>query len=157
MSGVGGKFLNNRIEDAVFATYSFKNNLLAQIHVSWLNPKKVREIVIVAEKKMLVWDDMEINNPIRIYDKKVVFDRAQETLVDTFVGFRTSIFEGDTIIPKVVLNEPLSAECVAFLKAVEKPSTSLSTGRNGLSVVEMLCATDVSVREGGARVPITYF
>ena len=161
VSAVGGRFLNANIEDTVFATYTFPNNLLANIHVSWLNPKKVREITVVGEKKMLVWDDMNLDKPVQIYDKKItidklVADRPDNSIVDTFVGFRASIHEGETFVPKVGVNEPLTAECHAFLKAIKDPATSLSTGEHGRVVVQALEATDISMRENGAEVRINY-
>lgn len=154
VSAVGGCFLNPKIEDVAFATYTYPKNVLANIHVSWLNPKKVREIVVVGEKKMLVWDDMDIQNPIRLYDKKVIVDKPDNAMVDTFVGFRSSIFEGDTTIPKIQLNEPLGAECAAFLRAIHEPSTSLSTARHGTDVVRAIAAAQVSLKERGSEVEI---
>ena len=156
VSAVGGRFLSKTIEDVVFATYRFPNDVLANLHVSWLNPKKVREIVIVGEKKMLTWDDMDLNNPIRIYDKKVTIDQGDKTLVDTFMSFHANIYEGDTLIPKIQLNEPLLAECNAFLQAIKKPATSLSTGEHGMQVVQALTATDESLLDRGREVKIEY-
>jgi predicted dehydrogenase len=157
VSATGACYLNPKIEDVVFATYTFPGNILANVHVSWLNPKKIREIVIVGEKKMLLWDDMDLSSPIRLYDKKISVDKPEETVVvDTFVGFRTSIFEGDTIIPKIQLNEPLSAECAVFIKAIKDPNTSLSTGRDGAMVVSALEATDESMRLQGKEASISY-
>lgn len=154
VSAVGSSYLNSKIEDVVFATYNFPNNVMANVHVSWLNPKKVREIVVVGEKKMLVWDDMDLSAPIKIYDKKVSMDQVDEKVVDTFVAFRASIHEGDTVIPKIALNEPLTAECNAFIAAVENPSSSLSTGEDGTAIVEVLEATTASLREQGKRIQI---
>ncbi|MBI3556949.1 MAG: Gfo/Idh/MocA family oxidoreductase [Deltaproteobacteria bacterium] len=161
VSAVGGRFLSNKLEDTVFATYTFANNLLANIHVSWLNPKKVREITVVGEKKMLVWDDMNLDKPVQIYDKKITIDSDQATgadrsIVDTFAGFRASIHEGETFVPKIGVNEPLAAECKAFLRAVKDPSTSLSTGYQGKLVVQALAATDLSLKENGREISISY-
>lgn len=161
VSAVGGKFLGSDVEDTVFATYRFRDNILANIHVSWLNPKKVREITVVGEKKMLVWDDMNLDKPVQIYDKKITLDKLvdrqpENTIVDTFVGFRASIHEGDTYIPRIGPNEPLAAECAAFLKALREPSTSLSTGEHGKAVVQALVATDESLKQNGREVEIKY-
>lgn len=157
VSATGACFLNAPIEDAVFATYRFDDNVFANLHVSWLNPKKVREIVIVGEKKMLIWDDMNLQHPVHIYDKTVEYkNQNQDDLPDTFMGFRNSIHEGDTIIPKINLNEPLSAECVAFLDAVENPASSLSSGTHGKNVVAALQATQASMRERSVEIEIKY-
>lgn len=152
VTAMGACFLNAPIEDAVFATYRFKNNIFANVHVSWLNPKKVREIVVVGENKMLIWDDMNISNPVHIYDKKIEY--KSEDLADTFLGFRNSIHEGDTLIPKIKLNEPLAAECEAFLDAIENPNQSLSSGEHGTGVVAALTATQTSMKEHSTEIPI---
>jgi predicted dehydrogenase len=154
VSAIGGRYLNSKVEDVAFATYTFPDNMIANIHVSWLNPKKVREIVLVGEKKMLLWTDMDLTNPVQIYDKKVTIDQGTEGVVDSFMAFRASIHEGDTLIPKIHLNEPLSAECAAFLKAVRDPSTSLSTGVHGRNVVAALAAADQSMHERGREIEI---
>ncbi len=161
VSAVGGRFLNPTLEDTVFATYTFSNALLANLHVSWLNPKKVREITIVGEKKMLIWNDMNLEQPVQIYDKNITMDKlvAEHTdspIVDTFVGFRASIHEGETFLPNIPGSEPLVAECRAFLRALAEPSSSLSTGAQGRAVVQALAATDQSMKENGAEVRISY-
>lgn len=159
VSAVGGRFLSNNLEDTIYATYTYPGEILANIHVSWLSPKKIREITVVGEKKMLVWDDMNLDKPVQIYDKKVTIETDQQpnnAVVDTFVGFRASIHEGDTFIPKIGLNEPLAAECKAFLKAIRDPSTSLSNGEHGKLVVQALAATDLSLQERGREVEIHY-
>lgn len=157
VSANGACFINTNVEDTAFATYRYRSGVMANIHVSWLNPKKVREIVVVGEKKMLVWDDMDINSPIRIYDKAVDFDLSKEKVLDSFIEFRASIHEGDTLIPKIALNEPLSAECDAFLKAITIPGSSLSTGEEGTAVVQVLEATTQSMAKQGMPVEINYF
>jgi len=154
VSAMGGRYLNPTIEDVVFATYRYPDQMIANLHVSWLNPKKVREIVVVGEKKMLVWDDMDLNHPLRIYDKKVTVDYEKDTLIDTFINFRANIHEGDTVFPRVLLNEPLAAECVAFLNAIQEPSKSISSGAEGLAVVEALAAADASIRANGKEIAI---
>ncbi len=157
VSAIGGRFLNPKNEDTVFATYTYPNQVMANIHVSWLNPKKVREIVIVGEKKMVVWDDMDLSNPVRIYDKNVTVDPPDTSaIVDTFAGFRASIHEGDTLLPKIRVNEPLYAECDVFLKTIRNPSASLSPGEQGLSVVQALEATDESLKQNGKEINIYY-
>ncbi len=177
VTATGGKFLNHALEDVVFATYIYppehsqdgkatrSNNVLAHIHVSWLNPKKIREIIIVGEKKMLVWDDMDLQNPIRIYDKKVVFKQVLQnrdpyaptqdqthTLVDTFVKFRASIQEGETFLPKIPLNEPLQSECLAFLEVLKNPTSSESSGVHGTHIVKALAATEESLKQNSKTV-----
>ena len=120
--------MDRRLEDVVFGTFVFGDGMLANVHVSWLNPKKVREIVVVGDKKMLVWDDMDLSSPVKIYDRSVCMNGAGRSVVDTFVGFRAMIHEGDTVIPRIKLNEPLLDECEGFLEAIADPGSSLSSG-----------------------------
>lgn len=155
VSAQGGRYLNERLEDVTFATYRYPREIMAHVHVSWLNPKKTREIILIGEKKMLVWDDMDLSSPIQIYNKKVTIDQGS-SLVDSFAEFRASIYEGDTLIPKIKLNEPLLAECTAFLEAVENQGKSLSNGIEGMRVVDALIATDASIQAKGKEVEIRY-
>jgi len=154
VSAIGGCYLNDKLQDAVFATYGFESGILANLHVSWLSPKKIREIVIVGEEKMLIWDDMDLNYPIRIFDKKIVMTKGSE-FVDTFASFRANVVEGDTTYPRVVMNEPLAAECGAFLSAIDNPSLSMSSGEDGRDVVRAICAAEVSLKERGREIAIT--
>ena len=130
--------------------------MIANIHTSWLNPKKVREIIIVGEKKMVIWDDMDQNHPIKIYDKNVTFIKTDEHLIDTFSSFHANIHEGDTLMPKILLNEPLMAECEAFLNVVMNGERSLSSGLDGAYVVNALGAADQSMRADGKEIEINY-
>ena len=156
VSAVGGYFLNAERADSVFATYRFGNGVLANLHVSWLSPRKVREAVVVGNRKMLVWSDMNLTHPLTIYDKRVVLDAPEDEheLVDTYLGFRGRIAEGDTVVPKIDLNEPLYAECEAFLKAIGDPTTCVSGSYEGRVVVEALEATEKSICAGGSPIPI---
>jgi len=156
VSAVGAVYLNNEVEDTVYATFRYADGKIANIHTSWLNPKKVREIVIVGEKKMLVWDDMDLNHPIKIYDKNVTFIKTDEQLIDTYSGFHANIHEGDTLMPKILLNEPLKAECEAFLNVVQNGEKSLSSGLEGAHVVNALVAADQSMLADGKEIEINY-
>ncbi|MFN8369216.1 MAG: hypothetical protein U0T83_01175 [Bacteriovoracaceae bacterium] len=85
---------------------------------------------------MLVWNDLDLNNTVTIYDKNVSLKKIdQNELMDTYLGFRAQVFEGDTHIPKIKLNEPLSAECDAFIQSLDNPEMSLSNGVDGGMVV----------------------
>ncbi len=157
VSAVGARFLNPSREDVVFATYRFRENVVVNVHVSWLNPKKVREMTLVGDKKMLVWDDLNLTSPIKIYDKGVTVSTSEPgPLPHSFLDFRASVFEGDTVIPRIVPNEPLEAECNAFLDSIETGREPVTSGAKGMAVVEALLATEESLRAGGAPVRIRY-
>jgi predicted dehydrogenase len=143
VSGHGGCYLNKEIEDVVYATLKYKSGVIAHVHASWLNPRKIREITVVGEKKMLVWNDMHLSEPIRIYNRG--FERDDD-YQDTFGDFRLSIREGEVIIPNVQLNEPLLAECEHFIECVKTGTQPLTDGYDGLHVVRVLEAASESMR-----------
>jgi len=144
VSAHGACYLNKRVEDVVYATFTYRDGIIAHVHASWLNPRKVREITVVGEKKMLVWNDMNLSEPIRIYN--VGFDR-DDTYQDSFADFRLSIREGEVVIPRIQLNEPLMAECSHFIECVQKGIQPLTDGNDGLAVVQALEAATRSIKE----------
>ncbi len=124
------------------------------LHVSWLNPRKSRDITIVAENKMLTLDDLDLVEPIRIYDKGVSEELTVPNFVDTFASFRASVREGDITIPKVTLGEPLREECEHFIECVSSVGLPATDGRSGLAVVEALEAIERSMNEMGKEEPV---
>src|ERR1044071_5442986 len=123
----GGSWINDGIEDAVFANLWYPDGVVANLHASWLSPRKVRDITAVGEKGMLTFDDMNLSEPLRLYDKGVT-DQRTPGFIDTFASFRTSIREGDILIPRVPINEPLKAECEHFLECIATGSRPLADG-----------------------------
>ena len=146
VAAVGGTWINPGVADAVFATLRYPDDVLVNLHVSWLNPRKARDITVVGEKRMLTFDDMNLSEPIRVYDKRVTDDRTTVGYVDSFASFRASIREGEIVIPRVVLGEPLRAECEHFLDCVESGKPPLTGGEQGMRVLE---AIERSARNGG--------
>ena len=149
----GGSWINSGIEDAVFANLWYPHEIMTQLHVSWLSPRKVRDITLVGEKGMLTFDDMNLSEPVRLYDKVVTGERSPG-FIDTFASFRTSIREGDVLVPRVATSEPLRTECDHFLHCIAEGSRPLADGWSGAAAVRVLAALDRSMREGGRRVDI---
>lgn len=149
VSAVGGNWINPGIEDAVFTTLRYPAGTLVNIHASWLNPRKARDITVVGDKRMLTFDDMNLLEPVRIYDKQVTEKTTRPAFVDTFASFRASVREGDIIIPKISSGEPLRAECDHFLACVRNRSRPLVGGREAAAVVRVLDAIDRSMRNHG--------
>ncbi len=145
----GMAYLRKGIEDVAFSTLYFDGGTLAHIHVSWLDPHKIRKITVVGQKKMVVFDDMESAEKIRIYDKGVDTYRDYENY-----GEYLSLRHGDVLIPKLNLVEPLRAECGHFLQCVEERATPRSDGEDGLRVLKVLDAAQKSMKIGGAPVEI---
>jgi predicted dehydrogenase len=148
-SAVGGTWINSGIEDAVFATVRYPYDVLVNLHVSWLNPRKAREITVAGEKRMLTFDDMNLSEPVRLYDRRVADDRISPGFIDTFASFRASIREGDITIPRVQSGEPLRNECDHFLECIAKGAEPATGAREGLAVVRTLEAIERSIRNSG--------
>jgi predicted dehydrogenase len=149
VSALGGSWINEGVEDAVFATMRYPQGVLVNLHVSWLNPLKAREITVSGERKMLTFDDMNLQEPVRIYDKGVTDESKPTPVQDTFASFRASLREGDITIPKVVAGEPLKSECDHFLECIAGKKKPLSGAREGASVVRVLEALSRSMADHG--------
>lgn len=150
-SARGGNWINPGIEDAVFATLRYPNDVLVNLHVSWLNPRKARDITVVGDRRMLTFDDMNLSEPLRMYDKGVSDERVSPSFIDTFDSFRASVREGDITIPRVPTGEPLKTECEHFLDCVIKGGRPLTDGRFGASVVRSLDAIQRSIESRGVE------
>jgi len=148
-SAAGGSWINAGVHDAVFATLRYPGGVLVHLHVSWLNPRKVRQITIVGERRMLTFDDMSLDEPLRLYDKQVTEERTAAPWTDTFASFRASVREGDITIPRVPMGEPLKIECEHFLDCIRTGGTPLTGGTEGLAVVRALAAIQRSIVNGG--------
>jgi predicted dehydrogenase len=149
VSATGGVWINQGVEDAVFATLRYPGNILVNLHASWLNPRKARDITLVGENRMLTFDDMNLSEPIRIYDKQVTEQRSTPGFVDTFASFRASIREGDVTIPKMPMGEPLKAECDHFLECIKSGKAPLTDGKMAVDVVRALEAMSRSIANHG--------
>jgi predicted dehydrogenase len=154
VSAAGGAFINPGVADVVFATLRYPGDVLVHLHASWLNPRKARDITVVGDRKMLTFDDIDLREPLRLYDKQVADDRSRPEFVDSFESFRMSVREGDIAVPKVPASEPLRNECEHFLDCVIDGKTPLSGGPEGLAVVQVLDALSRSLAEGGREVRV---
>ena len=108
-----------------------------------------RDITVAGDKRMLTFDDMDLLEPVRIYDKQVTDKTTKPAFVDTFASFRASVREGDITIPKVPGGEPLKAECDHFIDCVANGKPPAVGGREAGAVVRTLEAIDRSMRAGG--------
>ena len=148
----GLSYLSDQREDTVIANYLYPNHVMATIYVSWLHPRKVREITVVGSEKMLVWNDMDLYEPVRIYDKGV--EQGPDLYADTFGAFRLTLREGAVTIPPVRGAEPLASECDHFLECILNQKTPLTDGEDGLAVVRALSAADRSIANNNETVTL---
>ncbi len=149
----GAAYLNRAVEDVMLASFTYPPNVLAHVHASWLNPRKVREITVVGEQKMVVLNDMDLNEPLRVYHKSVDVER-EPVYSDTFGQFRMQVRNGDVVIPYFGGQEPLAAECRHFVECVLGKAQPINGGREALRVVTALEAADRSIRENSAAVAV---
>src|SRR5215831_10364760 len=149
VSALGGTWINQGIEDAVFATLRYPEGVLVNLHASWLNPRKVRDITVVGEKRMLSFDDMNLKEPLCIYDKQVSGASNRRTYVDSFASFRASIRKGNITVPKVPPGEPLATQCAHFLECIVSGKQPFTGAPEGIAVVCALEAMQRSIRAGG--------
>jgi predicted dehydrogenase len=151
-SGRGEKCLGGSLEDIAFATLEYTDRVLAHIHVSWLDPRKVRQITIVGDKKMVVWDDLDNVGPIKLYDKHV---EKTTTFYETYGEFQLLSREGSIMIPKVGTGEPLKTQAEYFLNCIaKKTAPERADADKGLDVVKTLCAIQQSIKQQGAAVTV---
>lgn len=152
VSAVGGSWINPGIADAVFATLRYESDVLVNLHASWLNPRKARDITLVGDKQMLTFDDVNLTEPIRIYDKQVGDDVSNPGFVDSFTSFRMSVQEGDIHVPRIGMSEPLRNECEHFLDCIIDGERCIASGRDGLEVVRVLSGISASLEDGGREI-----
>lgn len=154
VAAVGGRYLQKKLEDIVFLTLHYPDGVLGHIHVSWLDPKKVRQITVVGEKKMITWDDLGVPGPVTIYDRAVV----KEPRYDSFGEFQLLAREGDVILPRVPSQEPLTAQARAFLKLITANDALGGRGsaRQGAEVVDILEAASRSLASEGRQTEVIY-
>lgn len=151
VSAVGQAYLQHRLQDVAFATLTYPNDVLAHAHVSWLDPVKVREITVVGERKMAVWNDLDAPGPIRIFDKGVV--QAQSSYAD-FGHFQLLTREGDLTVPRIPMEEPLRVQARQFLAAIRGDGEGISGGTFALGVLKVLTAVDASIAGDGVPVAV---
>jgi predicted dehydrogenase len=150
ISASGQAYLQNDIEDVVFANLKFADGRMAHIHVSWLDPHKIRKVTLVGEHKMVVFDDMEATEKVRIYDKGADVRRGVKSYVEAI-----TLRNGDILIPRVAPGEPLRIECQHFVDCIVNDALPRSDGIDGLRVVRVLEAGGLSLAQGGEPVSLT--
>jgi len=150
VTAVGNAHVTAGVEDVAVLTLEFGPSLMANVIVSWLDPRKVREMTIVGNRKMLVYDDISANEKIRIYDKGVEGPRHY----DSFGEFHYSYRYGDIVTPMLREHEPLRVECSHFLECIRTGAVPRSSGEVGARVCAVLDSAQTSLRAQGRRVAI---
>lgn len=150
VSALGRCISQKNIEDVCFATLRYPDGTLGHIHVSWMNPRKVRTVTIIGERKMATWDDIDPADMLRLYDKGL----GELPYYDSFGEFHYLLRNADVHIPAVRRTEPLVAQADAFVRWVLDGQASMCDARQGLAVARVLEAAALSMKNGGAMCPI---
>ena len=150
MSARGDSYLKTGVEDVVFLGLLFPNGVTAYIHASWLDPSKVRRMTIVGSRRMVVYDDVESEGKVKVYDKGVLkVDHGE-----IYGEFQYKLHSGDIHIPKIDMTEPLRNECAHFVECVNKGSRPRTDGESGLRVIKVLEAAHRSLEQRGVPVEV---
>ncbi len=154
VSAQGIRCLGHEVEDVVFVLLEYPGRIPVHLHLSWIDPQKIRQWTLVATRKMLVYDDVSQNAPIRIYDKGVT--DLDDYLRDpaAFPKFPYQMRVGQVETPQMDLPEPLRIECEHFMECVRTGSRPKTDAMSGLRVVRVLEAAQRSLEKGGATVSI---
>ncbi len=148
VSARGQSYIQAGIEDVVFLSLFFDNRIMAHIHLSWLDPHKVRKTTIVGRNKMAVFDDAESTEKLRIYNNHA------EMPAPTSYGEAIQVRFGDILIPRVEMGEPLKIECRHFIDCVRDHKTPVSDAQDGLRVIRIIEAAQQSMEQDGVPVSI---
>jgi len=151
VSAVGAKILRNSREDVGFISLGYQDGIVGHIHVSWADPNKVREVVVVGSDKRIVFNDLNALERVRVFEKGVIPAPAE---APSYGEYHFLMRDGDIISPKVEVSEPLKNQCGHFLECVTQGSCPLTGGREGLEVVRVMEAVDRSLERRGAPVEV---
>lgn len=144
----GNAHVTAQIEDVTNMSLMFRHKRFATIQSSWLEPRKIREMTIVGSRRMIVYDDLQTHEKIKVYDVRV----ERPPHYDTFAQFQYSYHYGDSYIPHLHQEEPLKAVCQHFLECIETGTAPLTGGRAGFELVRILEAASASLKANGAPI-----
>jgi predicted dehydrogenase len=148
ISALGSSHIERGIENIAYLVMLFPDEFIAHFHFNWLAPVKIRRTMIAGSSKMVLYDDIEPTEKVRVYDKGVTASRSRETDYQTLVSYRT----GDVWAPKLDSTEALRYVVAEFLESIREGRPSLTDGYSGLRVVRLLEAAQRSMKNGGQAI-----
>jgi predicted dehydrogenase len=149
VQAVGISHTKNNIENIAYLTLKYENNIIAHFNCSWVSPVKIRQMLIGGSEKMVVFNDMEPTEKIKIYDTGYKYE-TDEQRNEILVDYRT----GDINVPKIKMTEALSLMAKDFINSIENKTTPISSAQLGLDVVEILDAAETSIKNGGKEIKL---
>jgi predicted dehydrogenase len=155
VSATGRAFLRKDVEDVVFAQLRFRQGAIASLHVSWLDPYKVRRVTAVGDRRMVVFDDMAADEKLKVFDKGASYEVISEAARGAEFGeYKAIIRDGDIFSPRIGTAEPLKEQVAEFIRCCESGEQPFVDGLAGRRVVAVLEAATESLRIGGAAVDV---
>jgi len=148
VGATGSDHLNNGLEDVAYLTVYYPDKLIAHIHVNWLSPVKIRQTLLAGSKKMIVWDDNQPSEKVRIYDKGIELIETKDQVYKTLIQYRT----GDMYCPKIDDTEALRKETQNIVNCLLKGEKPLVNGQDGFMVVKILEASQESIKNKGKEI-----
>lgn len=152
VSATGVSHVPGEPANIAYLTLFFENNAIAHLHVNWLAPVKVRRTLIGGSKKMIIYDDVEPSEKVKVYDKGITVNGSKESMYDVMIGYRT----GDMWAPQIEVTEALLAEAQHFVRCITRGERSITDGRAGLRVVRILEAATQSMNTRGRPVGLNF-
>src|SRR5581483_6348371 len=149
VSARGNSYTQDSIEDVAFITLEFADRVMAHIHVSWMSPAKLRRTTVVGSKQMIVYDDLEVAEKVKLYDSGV---ERLALNADTRAELQRTYRVGDVLSPRLDVVEPLRVECEHFVECIRTGATPRTDGSAGVAVVQVLEASTQSLKQGGRTI-----
>jgi predicted dehydrogenase len=150
-SAIASSALRTSRADIGFATLGYANDVIGNIHVSWADPNKVREVVAVGSHRRVVFNDLNDAERVRIFERGV---SVGEAIAESYGEFKLLVRDGDIISPRVPPGEPLKNQCTEFVDAIAAGRQPLTNGRFATGIVRALVAIDASMQRNGAAVEV---
>lgn len=151
VSAVGVKALGNEREDAAFISLVYPNGIVGNIHISWVDPNKVRELVVVCSDKRIVFDDLNALERVKVFEKGVV---PTQVRANGYGAHQFYMRDGDIFSPRITMSEPLKNQCLHLLNSIREHRQPMTDGQAGLEVVQVMEAIEQSMKLNGAPVAV---
>lgn len=151
VSAIGGCVLGNGREDVGFVSLGYPDDVIGNIHISWADPNKVREVVVVGSEMRIVFNDLDAQERVRVYNKGLV---PVPDEAESFGEYHFLLRDGDIVSPVVKFGEPLKNQCSSFLECVQDGCCSFSNGETALEIVKVMEAIDKSMALHGTPVEV---
>jgi len=150
VSATGLAHVPGQPQNIAYMTMFFQNSLIAHVHVNWLSPVKVRRTLLGGSRRMVMFDDLEASEKIKVYDRGISLNPSPENVYQMLIGYRA----GDMYAPQLALTEALNVEAAHFVDCVSRGATPLTGGEAGLHVVQLLEAASASMADQGRLVSL---